>query len=105
MKIPPPGRLKFPPPGRMIDVGGRALHGHATGKGMPVVVLEGGIAASSVSWSRVQARLAGITTVVSYDRAGFGWSDEGGNSTARDAALDLVLMLACSGFAGPYILV
>jgi pimeloyl-ACP methyl ester carboxylesterase len=93
------------PPGQMIDVGGRMLHVHSTGQGTPVVVLEAGIAASSVSWSMVQERLCHLTTVVSYDRAGFGWSEEGCHGTARDAALDLVTMLACSGFKGPYVLV
>ena len=99
--------MKILPPGRMIDVGGRAMHVHATGKGTPIVVLEAGIAASSVSWSMVQERIARTTTVVSYDRAGFGFSEAaaGSNATARDAALDLVLTLACSGFAGPYVLV
>ena len=97
--------MKIAPPGRMIDVGGRLLHVHSCGTGSPVVVLEAGIAASSVSWSLVQERLAGLTTVVGYDRAGLGWSDAGCRSTARDSALDLVLMLACSGFAAPYVLV
>lgn len=97
--------MKIAPPGRMVDVGGRLLHVHASGTGGPVVVLEAGIAATSVSWSLVQERLAASTTVVSYDRAGLGWSDAGCGSTARDAALDLILMLACSGFAAPYVLV
>src|SRR5580700_6583552 len=99
--------MKISPPGRMIDVGGRSMHVHASGKGTPIVVLEAGIAASSVSWSMVQERVSRTTTVVSYDRAGFGFSDAGTGSsaTARDAALDLVLTLACSGLTGPYILV
>ena len=97
--------MKIAPPGRMVDVGGRALHVHATGTGGPVVVLEAGIAASSVSWSLVQEKLTPLTTVVSYDRAGFGWSDAGPVCTARDAALDLILMLACAGYPGPYVLV
>ena len=44
------------------------------GSGHPAVVLEAGIAASSISWSLVQNRIAEFATVVSYDRAGFGWS-------------------------------
>ena len=66
--------MRQPAPGRFVDVGGRALHFNASGQGKPVVVLEAGIAASSISWSLVQERVARFTTVLSYDRAGFGWS-------------------------------
>jgi pimeloyl-ACP methyl ester carboxylesterase len=102
--------MKIPAPGRMVDIGGRALHVHSSGRGEPVVVLEAGIAASSVSWSLVQDRVARMTTVLSYDRAGFGWSiaQRGAageqSGTARDAAADLAAMLARSGFRGPYVL-
>jgi len=82
------------------------LHVCASGHGRPVVVLEAGIAASSVSWSLVQPRVAEFTRVLSYDRAGFGWSAEGsGTGTAREAAGDLNRMLEQSGETGPYVLV
>jgi pimeloyl-ACP methyl ester carboxylesterase len=82
------------------------LHVWASGSGKPVVVLEAGIAASSVSWSLVQPRVAEFTRVMSYDRAGFGWSEAGsGTGTAREAAGDLNRMLQQSGEAGPYVLV
>lgn len=102
--------MKFPrrspePPGRLLDLGGRALHVHATGSGGPVVAMEAGIAASSVSWSLVQDRVAAMTTAVSYDRAGFGWSDAGRVRTALDAARDLARMLELGGFPPPYVLV
>lgn len=65
----------FPPPGRMVDVGGCKLHLRVSGSGGPAVVLESGIAATSLSWALVEPALAQFTTVVSYDRAGLGWSD------------------------------
>jgi pimeloyl-ACP methyl ester carboxylesterase len=89
----------------MFDVGGRSLHVLTMGAGTPVVVLEAGIAASSVSWSLVQRRIAKFTTVLSYDRAGFGWSDSGPIRTARDAAEDLAHMLELTGLLGPYVVV
>jgi pimeloyl-ACP methyl ester carboxylesterase len=93
--------MKIPAPGRSVN----GLHVWATGAGAPVVVLEAGIAASSVSWSLVQARVAEYTRVLSYDRAGFGWSAEGtGGGTALDAANDLARMLEASGEAGPFVL-
>jgi pimeloyl-ACP methyl ester carboxylesterase len=94
--------MKIAAPGRMVN----GLHVWASGQGKPVVVLEAGIAASSVSWSLVQPQVAKFTRVLSYDRAGFGWSPAGqGTGTAREAAGDLNRMLEQSGEAGPYVLV
>ncbi len=45
------------------------------GGGGPVVLLEAGIAASSISWSLVQSEIATFTRVCAYDRAGLAWSD------------------------------
>jgi pimeloyl-ACP methyl ester carboxylesterase len=90
----------------MVDVGGRKLHVNVLGRGSPAVVLEAGIAASSLSWALVARRVAEFTTVVTYDRAGFGWSDPAGHRcTALDAAHDLHLLLECAGIRGPLVLV
>ena len=69
------GRRQFPPPGLLIDVGGHQLHAMCRGDGQPTVLLESGIAASSLSWSVVQPELAKLTHVCAYDRAGLAWSD------------------------------
>ena len=45
------------------------------GGGRPVVLLEAGIAASSISWSLVQSQIASFTRICAYDRAGLAWSD------------------------------
>ncbi|HSF13971.1 MAG TPA: alpha/beta hydrolase [Vicinamibacteria bacterium] len=66
---------RFPPPGILVDVGGHRLHLDIAGKGGPTVVLDSALAGSSLSWAEIQPRLAEVTRVVSYDRAGFGWSD------------------------------
>ena len=68
-------RARYPPPGRLIKVGGTKLHVRKEGQGKPVVVLESGIGASSLSWAVVQSRIASFTTTISYDRAGLGWSE------------------------------
>src|SRR5205823_4076372 len=65
----------YPPPGRLVDIGGRRLHLYEQGDGSPTVVLESGLAASSLSWRPVQTEIAKFARVVSYDRAGLGWSD------------------------------
>lgn len=67
-------RRRFQPPGRLIDVSGRPLHAVVCGRGAPAVVLESAIAASSLSWSRVQPAVGRFTTVCAYDRPGLGWS-------------------------------
>lgn len=68
-------RRRIPPLGTLIDVGGHRLHVRCAGSGSPAVLLEAGIAASSLSWSLVQPEIARITHVCAYDRAGLGWSD------------------------------
>ena len=62
-------------PGAMVDVGGHRLHVACTGAGRPPVLLEAGIAASSLSWAAVQPAVSQITRVCTYDRAGLAWSD------------------------------
>jgi|SRR6185312_6684292 len=91
----------------MVDTGeGRRLHVQVAGKGGSVVVLEAGIAASSISWALVAPRLANFTTVVSYDRAGFGWSEPAPHgSTALDAARDLALLMDRLAIREPVVLV
>jgi pimeloyl-ACP methyl ester carboxylesterase len=90
----------------MVDVGGRRLHVNVAGQGRPVVVLEAGIAASSLSWALVFKKVAEFTTVVTYDRAGFGWSDPAPHGcTALDYARDLALVLGKAEIPGPLLLV
>src|SRR5438105_14494486 len=66
---------RFLPPGRLFDIGNARLHVLTLGEGLPPVVFEAGIAATSLSWQLVQPEIAKFTQTVSYDRAGLGWSD------------------------------
>src|SRR5678816_1862051 len=54
-------RRHYPPPGRLIPVQGTGLHAYCEGKGEPTIILESGIAASSLSWRSAQAELARFT--------------------------------------------
>jgi pimeloyl-ACP methyl ester carboxylesterase len=93
--------MKIPAPGRLVA----GFHVQVEGQGTPVVVLEAGIAASSVSWSLVQSRIAEFTTVLSYDRKGYGWSEPSGSAgTAINAAEDLRVMLENTGLSGPFVI-
>src|SRR5688572_24759739 len=69
------GRRRFTPPGIFVDAGGHRLHAVCSGSGRPLVLLESGIAASSLSWSAVQPAIASFTRACAYDRAGLAWSD------------------------------
>src|SRR6266581_6105799 len=99
----------YPAPGKLIDVGGYRLHLDCTGTarlGSPTVILEAGSGNSSLPWSKVQPGVASFTRVCSYDRAGYGWSDNGPlPSTAGRMVAELHTLLARAGVAGPYVLV
>ena len=97
---------RYRPPGTMLDVCGQRLHVICAGDGAPGVLFESGIAASSLSWSRVMPQIAEFTRACAYDRAGLGWSDP--PRTRRSVArmlgeMDGVLAGAVSG--GPCVLV
>jgi pimeloyl-ACP methyl ester carboxylesterase len=65
---------RFPAPGKIIAIPNGRMHVKQMGDGFPAVVLEAGIAASTLNWSLLQPLLAQKTVTYSYDRAGFGWS-------------------------------
>jgi pimeloyl-ACP methyl ester carboxylesterase len=99
-------RNRFAAPGRLVDVGGHRLHVACAGSGSPVVVLESGIAASSLSWSVVQPGIAAFTRVCSYDRAGLAWSEPPSCPRTFDRIVEeLAAMLANIAPRGPYVLV
>lgn len=97
---------RFSPPGRLVDIGGFRLHVHEAGGGGPAVVLEAGIAASSLSWSLVEPKVSKFARVIRYDRAGLAWSDPApGPRTAAQLAEELRALLETARIAGPYVLV
>jgi pimeloyl-ACP methyl ester carboxylesterase len=99
-------RRRFAPPGELVDVGGHRLHMHCMGGGGPVVLLEAGIAASSISWSLVQSEIATFTRVCAYDRAGLAWSDAtSGPITFEQIVSELSRVLAHAAPHDQYVLV
>lgn len=99
---------RYPAPGTLVDVGGFKLHLNISGEtgDSPTVILEAGNGGFSTQWVHIQAALEAETQVVSYDRAGLGWSEDSGQS--RDvvsAARQLRTALDNAGVAGPYVLV
>ena len=99
-------RERFAPPGLLIDVGGHRLHATCAGRGSPVVLLESGIAASSLSWTVVQPEIAKFARVCSYDRAGLAWSDGASCPRTFDRIVDeLSTVLAAVAPGERYVLV
>lgn len=101
-------RRRLAPPGRLVDAGGHRLHINVTGAdhGGPTVVLEAGGMATSPMWALIQPAVADFARVVSYDRAGLGWSETGPRPRdARSVARELHAALHNAGQPAPYILV
>lgn len=97
-----------PPPGKLIDLGSHRLHmlEAGSGSGAPTVVLEAGLMSTVLSWGDLQKKLAQTYRVVSYDKAGLGWSEQGPMPrTAERIVEELHLLLERAGVAPPYILV
>lgn len=91
--------------GSLIDIGGCRLYAHSQGTGTPAVILESGIAATSLSWSYVQPMVAKFTRVLSYDRAGLGASSACRNPrTLEQFSSELNALLTRADIAPPYIL-
>jgi pimeloyl-ACP methyl ester carboxylesterase len=85
---------------------GRRLNLFCMGSGTPVVMFEAGGGDDSLSFRRVQRRLATVTRVCSYDRAGMGFSDPSdAPSTASHAVNDLHALIRQAGIPLPVILV
>ena len=105
----PPGYAFDParlvPHGRYADLETHRLYYDCQGKRGPVVLIDYGIGGSTLAWRDIQRELAADTTVCTYDRAGYGWSDPGpAPRTARQAAEELRALADAAGLIPPFIL-
>lgn len=91
--------------GVFLNAGDVNLYLKVIGEGFPPVVIEPAIGGLSVEWYYIQKELAKITTVVTYDRAGYG--DSASSKSPRDSfniANQLFNLLFNSDVEHPYIL-
>jgi pimeloyl-ACP methyl ester carboxylesterase len=106
---------KFAAPGELITIPGAKMHVRRMGpdrigqrEDAPAVVLESGIAASTLNWCMLQPQLAEFSATCSYDRAGFGWSTTGDRAAActlHQITENLHALLHAMDVPRPYILV
>jgi pimeloyl-ACP methyl ester carboxylesterase len=100
-----PALAAYAKPGELVDIGERKLDLRCSGKGTPVVLLEAGAMSDSITWRAVQPLVAKETRVCSYDRAGYGFSDEGPLPRDVDAdAADLHALIDAAKIRKPVIL-
>jgi pimeloyl-ACP methyl ester carboxylesterase len=96
----------FPFTGTLVDAGGHKLHLNIVGNGTPSVIMENGSGDFSFIWNLVQPEVAKFTRTVSYDRAGYAWSEAGPMPrTSRQICLELHTALQNAEITPPYILV
>ena len=98
----------LPPPGQLVDVGGYALHYLLMGEthNGPTVILVSTRGSEHLEWFRIQREVASFARVLSYDRAGLGWSQPSSHTPTPDqTARDLHDLLTRAAIDGPYIVV
>ncbi|WP_339249882.1 alpha/beta hydrolase [Paenibacillus sp. FSL P2-0136] len=99
-------RKNYPAPGQLVDAGGYNLHIRQIGAGAPTIILEAGSGETSLSWRDIPEQLAAHATVVTYERAGYAWSEQA--DTERSGANivnELHTALKNADIPGPYLMV
>lgn len=94
------------PSDQLVSVATHRLQIHREGKGAPTIVVDAGISDGLDKLRPLQERLAKVTHVCTYNRAGYGQSEPG--PLPRDCgreAEELKALLNGAGVPGPYIVV
>lgn len=92
--------------GELVSVGSLQFEIHSAGKGSPTIVIDSGLGDGMDKLRPLQDRLAKVTRVITYNRAGYGQSEPG--PVPRDCgreADELKAILDEAGISGPYVLV
>lgn len=96
---------RIPADGATVTIDGRRVFYRVAGSG-PVVVVDAALGSPSAEWWALQDRLAERFTVVTYDRAGYGWSDPAPTPRTPDQiARELAALLDAAGIQEPVILI
>jgi pimeloyl-ACP methyl ester carboxylesterase len=94
------------PIGKIVEANNQKLNINATGNGTTTVVLISGGSSWSMDWYYIQSQLSPNFNVISYDRAGFGWSSLPSEPYNCNRALaEFEQVIIASKKQPPYILV
>jgi len=94
----------YQPPGQRIDIGGYKLHLYSKGQGKPTVIIDHSL--GGIDGYFLIDKIAKLTQVCIYDRAGYGWSDSSPKSrSTQEIVQELDSLLNLAGIQPPYILV
>jgi pimeloyl-ACP methyl ester carboxylesterase len=90
----------------MVNIGSHRLQIHLEGEGTPAVVIDSGLADQLEKLRPLQERLARVTHVITYNRAGYGQSEPGPlpRHSGREV-VELKALLEKASVPGPYVLV
>jgi len=90
----------------MIDVGGYSLYVEDSGTGKVTVIFDAGMGDDSSAWNKVAAETSQFSRVITYDRAGLGWSEKSPNKRdSKTIVAELHSVLEKKDITGPIILV
>lgn len=99
-------RRKFLPPGKLIEINDKNWHYQIMGKGHPTVIIDSGTGGTHLDWQLVQPEVAKFTKILTYDRAGYGWSEASSEPrTAEQVVSELRQLLGEVEIEPPYVLV
>ena len=100
-------KKEFPLPGELIHVNGRKIHVQRSGTGSPTVMFESGVIGTSLQFAKVQPEISIITSTLSYDRAGLGYSEKSPNPKRISSVIasELFELLDTLGLHEPLVLV
>lgn len=94
-------------PGEFVNVNGTQLHIRVQGQGEPTIVFDSGMGGTGATdWALVQPELSRTNRTVSYDRAGYGWSEAAQTSrTTQQIVEDLHSLLEKAEIKPSFVLV
>jgi pimeloyl-ACP methyl ester carboxylesterase len=98
----------FPPPGKMIEIDNYDMHLYCTGpeNNTFTIILNSGWKDFSLTWTDIQKELSKKYRVCSYDRFGYGWSEnKPRNGKLEQPVEELELLLDASNESTPLILI
>lgn len=97
---------RFPPSGELIEINGKNWHYQVMGTDCPTVIVVGGTGETHLDWQLVQSEVAKFTRILTYDRAGLGWSEASSEPrTAEQIVSELRQLLRAVAVEPPYVLV